>query len=313
MDQNLDYIIPKIERKLLKSELNGDTFVRNTNKAGNEIYIVNQHNSPNTILEIGRLREITFKLSGGGTGKEVDLDEFDTSPNCYNQLIVYAPDEEEIIGGYRFIDCSKIIDSKPLALSTAHYFNFSEKFLNDYLPRTIELGRSWIQPLYQSGARARKGLFALDNLWDGLGAINVDNPHIEHFFGKVTMYPDYNTEARDAVLQFMKHFFGDKEGLVVPIHPIELNSNLDGFIGEIIEKEYKEAHRILSRFVKERGETIPPLINSYMSLSPTMKSFGTALNPDFGAVEETGILVTIADIYEAKKQRHVESYLSSKE
>ncbi len=313
MRKDLDYIIPRVDRALLRSELNDQTFVRKTNKANNEIYVVNQKNSPHTIQEIGRLREITFTLSGGGTGKEVDLDEFDLSDRCYNQLIVFAPDEQEIIGGYRFIDCSKILDTDPLALSTAHYFEFSDKFKSDYLPKTIELGRSWIQPLYQSGAQARKGLFALDNLWDGVGAINVDNPHIEHFFGKVTMYPDYNKIARDAVLSFIKYFFGDTQELVVPHTPLVLESDLGDFMKEIHGLEYKEAHRILGRFVKERGEMIPPLINSYMSLSPTMKSFGTALNLDFGGVEETGILVTIADIYDSKKQRHVESYLSQKE
>ncbi|MCB9245700.1 MAG: GNAT family N-acetyltransferase [Flavobacteriales bacterium] len=311
MPNSESHIAPPVPREVLRSELNEQTFIRRTNKGNNEIYIVNCHNSPNVLHEIGRLRELTFTRAGGGTGKPVDLDEFDLSENCYSQLIVYAPEEQEIIGGYRFIDCSRILNIDPIPLSTAHYFNFSPRFIEEYLPYTIELGRSWIQPLYQSGAYARKGIFALDNLWDGLGAISVDNPHIRHYFGKVTMYPSYDQMARDAVLLFMRHYFGDPDQLVQPIHPLQINPNPD-FMAELNGLDYKEGHKVLGRFVKQHGEHIPPLINSYMSLSPTMKSFGTALNPDFGGVEETGILVTIADIYDEKKERHVVTYTPKK-
>ncbi len=305
---NLDYILPPVKRHLIKSELNNETFVRNTNKGNNELFIVNQHNSPNTLQEIGRLRELTFAMAGGGTGKELDLDEYDISENCYQQLIVWTPESEEIIGGYRFKDCSLLTFDGSVELSTQHYFNFSEKFIADYLPCTIELGRSWIQPMFQLSINPRRGIFALDNLWDGLGAITVDYPHIHHFFGKVTMYPDYDTEARDAVLTFMDHFFIDSEKLVVPKIPQEITTDQSGFIESIEDLDFKAAFRVLNKYVQNRGEHIPPLINNYMQLSPTMKSFGTAANPDFGDVEETGIMITIADIYEEKKARHVETY-----
>lgn len=308
MNKNNDYIIPPIERELLKSELNEKVFVRNTNKGNNEIYIINHHNSPNTMLEIGRLRELSFSVAGGGTGQEVDIDEYDTSENCYDQLIVYSPEDQEITGGYRFIDCSKVIDTNPIELSTAHYFNFSKEFIKNYLPYTVELGRSWVQPNFQPSVNPRKGIFALDNLWDGLGAIAVDNPHIKHFFGKMTMYTSFNTEARDALLYFMSHYFPDPEKLAVPIEPLEITSLSVDFTENINRLDFKDGLRLLISFMKERGEFIPPLINSYMSLSPTMKSFGTAPNKEFGEVEETAILVTIADIYEQKKTRHIDTY-----
>lgn len=306
---NLDYIIDPVPTEVIKQELTKDRFVRTTNKAGNEIYIVNHHNSPNIMREIGRLREVTFASAGGGTGLELDIDAYDTSTNCYEQLIVWAPEAQEIIGGYRFIDCSKIVDTDPLELSTAHYFDFSPKFIQDYLPNTIELGRSWVQPNFQPKLGSRQGIFALDNLWDGLGAITIDNPHIKHFFGKVTMYTNYNVVARDAILTFLNLYFPDKESLVRPKHPSPITSDMNQFVEDVAGLEFKEAHKVLSNFVRSHGENIPPLVNSYMQLSPTMKTFGTAINPDFGDVEETGILVTIADIYPEKKQRHVESYV----
>jgi hypothetical protein len=308
MSKGLNYIHKPIPLDQLKAELNKDRFLRTTNKAGNEIYVVNHHNSPMVMKEIGRLRELTFASSGGGTGKDLDIDEFDTSEYCYEQLVLWAPEAQEIIGGYRYIDCSKIAHTDPLQLSTAHYFDFSAAFQTNFLSQTIELGRSWVQPNFQPRLGSRKGIFALDNLWDGLGAITVDNPHIKHFFGKVTMYTNYDVVARDAILTFMELYFPDTLGLVKPKIAIQLDSDLNDFVESVKGLDFKEAHKILTQFVRGRDENIPPLINNYMQLSPTMKVFGTAINEDFGGVEETGILVTIDDIYPSKKERHVDTY-----
>jgi hypothetical protein len=308
---NLDYIARPVPLDIIKCELTKERFVRITNKGDNEIYIVNHHNSPNVMQEIGRLREVTFATAGGGTGKPYDIDEFDLSKNCYEQLIVWAPVAQEIIGGYRFIDCSKILGTRPLELSTEHYFNYSDKFIKDYLPTTVELGRSWVQPNFQPRAGSRRGIFALDNLWDGLGAIVVDTPHIEYYSGKVTLYTNYNKEARDALMYFMDYFFEDKDNLIKPVHSQGITTDISDFKDAIEGLDYKQAHKILNGYVRDRGENIPPLINSYMSLSPTMKTFGTAMNPDFGDVEETMILVRIADIYEEKKARHVDTYIKT--
>ena len=299
-------IIPPVDVKLIEQELNEKTFVRKTNKVDNEIYIVNYHNSPNVVREIGRLRELTFSDAGGGTGKEIDLDDLDVSDNSYDQLIVYDREAKIITSGYRFIDCSKVLkgDSDDIELSTRHYFNFSKKFIRQYLPFTIELGRSWVHPDYQSG-RTRKGVFALDNLWDGLGAITVNNPQMKFFFGKVTMYSSYNIEARNALLYFINAYFPDIENLVTPIYPINIDSDPREIQDLIRNKHFNDRLKSLNQYLKAHSEFIPPLINIYMKLSPTMKSFGTALNPDFGGVEETGILVTVADIYEEKKERHL--------
>ena len=259
--------------------------------------------------EIGRLREVTFRHAGGGTGKEIDIDEFDTSAHPYQQLLVWQPEDKEIVGAYRFILCkdAEFVDGK-VNLATTELFNFSAQFYKEFLPYTIELGRSFIQPLYQPGENMRKGLFSLDNLWDGLGAILVDNPSQKHFYGKVTMYTDFNREARDLILSFMKHYFPDPDQLVTPIHGVSIETNVSEFLNQLKNLAYKDGHALLNKHVRALGENIPPLVNAYMNLSPSMKSFGTATNPTFGDVEETGILVTMADIYESKKERHVKTY-----
>lgn len=311
MSPNLDYISPPVTLNLIQKELTKDRFIRTTNKGSNEIYIINHHNSPNVMHEIGRLRELTFASAGGGTGQSIDIDKYDTSENCYNQLIVWAPESKEIIGGYRFIDCSKIIDTEPLELATQRYFNYSDQFKKNYLPYTVELGRSWVQPNFQPSNISRRGIFALDNLWDGLGSIVVDNPHIKYYSGKVTLYSSYNKEARDALMYFLNYFFNDPDGLISPVEAVSISSDIEEFKENLVGLDYKQGHKLLNNFVRDRGENIPPLINNYMSLSPTMRSFGTVLNQYFGEVEETMILVKIEDIYAEKKSRYIDSYQPS--
>lgn len=301
-------LIPKIDKDILHKELSPERYVGKTNKLDNEIYIIDGHNAPNVLREIGRLRELSFGTAGGGTGLELDIDEYDTSDRCYSQMLIFNPSDEEIVGGYRFIKCPESFNEETgkFELSTLHYFNFSKKFYKNYLPKTIELGRSWIQPKYQSkGGSARQGIFALDNLWDGLGAIIHRNPDIEYLFGKVTMYPNYHQEARDALLHFMHFYFPDKDKMVVPKSPLDFQYEWAQFSNNLLGKPYKDGHKWLNKFVRERGESIPPLINSYMNLSSTMKTFGSALNDDFGDVEETGILITIADIHPKKHDRYI--------
>ena len=307
----MEEIIAPVDRELIKSELTKDAFLRYTNNGNNEVYLINYHTAPHIMREIGRLRELTFRGAGGGTGKSLDIDENDTCEHNYDQLIAWNPDDEEIIAGYRVIRCADAKDSVgKYHLSTLHYFSFSKEFEKDYLPYTIELGRSWVQPKYQPSIDNRKGLFSLDNLWDGLGALVIINADIKYLFGKVTMYPHYNAQARDLLVYFMEIYFPDKKNLVRPYSEISLGYKTDitPFLGIFDNLSYKDGYKVLNKYVRELGENIPPLINTYMNLSPSMMTFGTALNDEFGEVEETGILITLEDIYPAKKERHLGTF-----
>lgn len=304
-------IIAPVDRALIKAELTSEAFLRYTNNGNNEVYLVNYHSAPNIMREIGRLRELTFRGAGGGTGLPLDIDENDTSEHNYDQLIAWSAEDEEITAGYRVIRCDQAIDSAgKIHLSTAHYFDISDKFIRDYLPYTIELGRSWVQPKYQPSAENRKGIYSLDNLWDGLGAVVILNPEIKYLFGKVTMYPHYNAVARDLLMYFMACYFPDKEQLAKPAASLFLGykTDISEFEGIFDGLPYKEGYKLLNTKVRALGENIPPLINTYMNVSPSMMTFGTALNDEFGEVEETGILITIDDIYPTKKERHMTTY-----
>jgi len=304
-------IIQPIAKEVLKSELTPDRQLRMTNKSHNEIYIITAHNAPNVMKEIGRLREIAFREAGGGTGKSMDIDEFDTCDNCYKQLIVWNPEAEEIIGGYRYL-CGTDWDydekGQPI-LATSHMFHFSDKFIKDYAPWTIELGRSFVSLPYQSSRMGAKSLFALDNLWDGLGALTVIKPNVKYFFGKMTMYPSYIRKGRDMILYFLKKHFDDKEKLIIPMKPLELETDTKEFESLFGGKSFKDDYRVLNGEIRKLGYNIPPLVNAYMSLSPTMKLFGTAINYGFGDVEETGILIAVDEILEEKRVRHIDSFI----
>ena len=296
--ENTVPIIEPVARELLLAELTPARKMRNTHRAGNEIYIFSAAECPSLMREVGRLREAAFRGAGGGTGQEVD--EEDLAGDGYYQLIVWDPSAQEIVGGYRFIVCTT---PNPRHLSTEHYFRFSERFRRKFLPRTIELGRSFVQPAYQARGNA-KSIYALDNLWDGLGALIVLNPKAKYLFGKVTMYTTYKAVARNALIWFLRRYFPDRDQLVEGIHPIRLDLD-DPYYEELFcGATYMENYRILIQQIRKFNENIPPLINAYMNLSPTMRVFDTVSNPDFGGVEETGILVTIRDIYPEKRLRY---------
>ena len=304
-------IIQPISKELLRQELTPERQLRMTNKSHNEIYIVDAHNAPNVMREIGRLREIAFRTAGGGTGKAVDIDEFDVCDNCYKQLIVWNPEEEEIIGGYRYLlgrDWEIEKNGQP-KLATSHMFHFSARFMKEYMPYTVELGRSFVSLEYQNVRKNTKSIFALDNLWDGLGALTVINPDLKYFFGKMTMYPSYIRKGRDMILYFLKKYFDDKDNLIVPIKPLVIDTPEDELKKIFYKDNFKDDYRILNHEVRKLGYNIPPLVNAYMNLSPTMKLFGTAINYGFGDVEETGILIAVDEIFEEKRVRHINSFI----
>jgi hypothetical protein len=310
MEKIIKPIVDPLPLEQILAELTKEKLLRKTNNGNNEVYVFDYNNSPSLMNEVGRVREITFRHAGGGTGKEIDIDDFDTDKeDPQQQLIVWDPENKQIVGGYRFYvhrnPCEKCDINK---LASSAYFNFSDKFLTKYYPHLMELGRSFVVPDYQSRNRGRKSLYALDNLWDGLGALIIENHNIKYLFGKVTMYRHFNQRARDMILYFLKKHFSDPENLAIVIEPADIDIHEETMKQIFKGKTYKENYKILSQEVRKLDENIPPLINAYMNLSPTMRTFGTFINHKFGGVEETGIMITLKDIYVEKINRHLGSY-----
>lgn len=305
-------IIEPIDRELLKRELTPDKFLRPTNKSGNQIFIITAHNSPNVMLEIGRLRELSFRAGGGGTGEEIDTDKFDYMEKPYKQLIVWDPDAEQIIGGYRFLPGSDVTvdENGQPKFVMSHLFIFNEKFVKEFMPYTIELGRAFVQPDYQTTKMGMKSLFALDNLWDGLGALIHSVKGARYFIGKVTIYHNYPIKARELIYEYLSKHFPDPDSLIIPKVPIHASDEIHDLAKTIFtEEKPSDDYKLLIKAVRHEGENVPAMFNAYIGLTDTMRFFGTILDHDFGSVYETGIMVTMDDLLETKKQRYVQPYI----
>ena len=310
---DLSYIAPPVDRELIKKELKQKHFLRKTNRGKKEIYITTAHLSPNIMREIGRLRELSFATDGGGTGKEVDIDEYDTLPDpyCCKQLFVWDTENEEIVGGYRYNHGSTMMhrEDGTIATPTAEHYQFSQDFLDNYLPYTVELGRAFVQPAYQPSTDVHKGLYSLDNLWDGIGALVLEFPETRYFLGKITIYDSMDTEARDLMLFFYQKYFPDPDGLMWPFHPTKVQMDYNTLVKLFNGRNYKEDYQILLHAVRSRGCTVPSLVNAYMNLSSTMRYFGTCPDHGLPGTNGIGILITLKDINEDKRLRHIESYI----
>ena len=298
-------IIPPVETALLVSELEGH-LVRPTNKADNLIYDITAHECPNVMREIARLREISYREGGGATGKEMDIDEMDTMARPYHQLIVWDPAHQQIIGGYRYLFGSEaeLRDGQPF-ITSAHLFHYTERFIRDYLPHSIEFGRAFVQPMYQTREMGVKSLFALDNIWDGIGALVYNHPELRYMFGKVTIYPDYNATARELIYTFLDRYHKGEEGLVAPYHPVPLQPVETPFEGKDIEENY----HLLLRSVREQGTVIPPMFSAYLNLTSHLQFFGNAINDELADVYESGIMVDLNAVYPEKKERYIKPYI----
>lgn len=298
-------IIPAVETSLLLNELEGH-LLRPSNKADNLIYDITAHECPNMMREIARLREISYRDGGGATGNEMDIDEMDTMTKPYHQLIVWDPEHQQIIGGYRYLICSEaeIRDGQPF-ITSAHLFHYSERFIKDYLPYTIEFGRAFVQPMYQKREMGVKALFALDNIWDGIGAVLYNHPEVRWMIGKVTIYPDYNVAARELIYAYLRQYHLGEEGLFEPYHPLTSNPlTANPFEGD----DKQENYHILQRAVREQGTVIPPMFSAYLNLTNDLLFFGNAINDELANVYETGIMVDVKTVYQEKLDRYMTPY-----
>ena len=306
-------IIKPVPVELIKAELTESKKLEDTNKGHNELYIVTWHDSPNVVTEVGRLRELAFREAGGSTGNAVDLDEYDKMEKPYKQLIVWDPDNEAIIGGYRFFfgaDAAFDENGQPI-MASSHQFRFSQKFIKEYLPYVLELGRNFVAPEYQSSKNGAKSIFAFDNLWDGLVAIIMKLPDLLYYFGKITIYPTYDTIARDLIYHFLWKHFGDQEDLVRPWEDQAIMPASDPELMNLIvhKEDLTEDYKLLKAAARMRGVNIPPNMTAYISITSQMKMFGTAVNRLMHNIEDTSVLIPFDSIYKEKKWRHIGAYL----
>lgn len=304
-------IIPPVDTNILLQELEGH-LLRPSNKADNLIYDITAHECPNVMREIARLREISYRDGGGATGMEMDIDDMDTMARPYHQLIVWDPVNRQIIGGYRYLLGSDAElrpneqgEMQPY-ITSAHLFHYSDRFIREYLPNTIEFGRAFVQPMYQKREMGVKALFALDNIWDGIGAIMHNNPQLRWMIGKVTIYPDYNETARELIYEYLRRYHTGEQGLFEPYKPLPFKEMKETpFTGT----DPQENYHILQHAVREQGTVIPPMFSAYLNITNELQFFGNAINDELSNVYETGIMVDLDTVYQEKKERYITPYI----
>ena len=302
----MEQIIDPVEPALLIKELEGH-LLRPSNKANNLIYDITAHECPNVMREIGRLREISYRDGGGATGKAADIDDMDTMEKPYHQLIVWDPDNQQIIGGYRYLmgRDAEIRNGQPY-ITSSFLFHYSERFIRDYLPNTIEFGRAFVQPMYQKREMGVKALFALDNIWDGIGAIMHNNPHLRWMIGKVTLYPTYNPVARELIYTYLNRYHRGEAGLFEPYKPMPVvPMENDPFTGD----DPQENYHILQLAIRKEGTVIPAMFSAYLNITNELQYFGTTIEESFSNVYDSGIMVDLETVYPEKKERYINPYI----
>lgn len=295
-----------VDSGLLLSELSADKLIKRTNRDGNEIYEIIASDCPNVMQEIGRIRELAFRKAGSGTGKSADIDALDTGAVPYKQLIIWDPAQKIILGGYRYKEGWNAEKSnEQYILGTARLFEYSELFISEFLPHTIELGRSFIHPDFQTTGDSKKIMFVMDNLWNGLGSLITRFPQLKYFIGQVSLYKSFDPLARDLIMYFFEKHCEQPDWLIRAKSPLSYHHSKETVANILNASDRDNDLKILSREVRLRGETIPPMMNTYLNISPSLQSFGTVDNPYFENMEDTGIMITIGDIYASKKDRHL--------
>jgi hypothetical protein len=297
-------IIDPVKKDLLISELTPDKLLKQTIKGGNEIYSFTIREGSNLMYEVARLREVSFRAAGCGTGEILDIDDYDINPPAYNQLIVWNPREQEIVGGYRYAVCSEYLNSLD-RLSMAHYFKFSNEFIKNYLPHGMELGRAWVNPAYQPSSGNRKSIFALDNLWDGIGAVLSKHNNVKYLYGKLTIPANYDTVARYLLLWILNHYFRDKYKLIDPAKQVNIPNVMKVSGNFLLKNDFERDFKLIAQYIRNLGYSVPPLVTAYTGLASKITTFGTTINPELNNSYETGLMIDIKDVYPSKMERYV--------
>ena len=286
-------IAPPLCASLLEDEISHLTPLLGAGRGALALYSFRGCDCPTLMEEVARLREQAFRGVGGGTGREKDVDADDMNPSGYRQLVAWDAAHHRVVGGYRYIvgaECDR------RCISTSHYFRFAPRFERDFLPHAIELGRSFA--VRDGGASS---LFAMQSLWRGLGHIVARCEGVKYLFGKVTIPPAYDAEARRLLLLFLHKFHPARERLLVARRAFVPPLGDDPFtiLG------YEENYALLEHLLRRHGERIPPMIHAYMRLSREMQTFDAMVNPDFGNAVEVAILLPVEAIIPTKREEYI--------
>ena len=286
------------DRKILKKAIESCQLLGET-ADGKLIYLYQHQQSSAIMREIGRLRELSFRAVGEGSGLRRDIDRFDSH---YQHLILWDKEDLEIVGAYRLADTAKILaEHGKEGLYTASLFQFSDK-MQPYLAQGLELGRSFVQPRYW-------GKRSLDYLWYGIGAYLRQNPQVRYLFGGVSLSNTYPKAARDLMVYFYTLYFNDDQHTAISNSPYDLPPTvLQALQANFSGNNYAEDFVQLKHLLANMGVSIPTLYKQYSELCEPggvkFLAFGT--DPDFADCIDGLVLVDIHQIKAQKRARYLD-------
>ena len=293
-------IIHPVDRKLLKAQLRKKDLIGLTNDE-KEIYFVDFISSPDVVKEISRLREITFRKVGEGTGNKADRDIYDKN---YKHLVLWDDDKLEIAGAYRIGFCREIISENGInGLYSSTLFNYSERLTNR-LDVSLELGRSFVQAKYWNTN-------ALSYLWQGLGAILLINPEIKFLFGGVSLSNSYLKEAKELIIYFYKKWFRADSNLAYAKNRFIISEKRNEELKNIFSSDdYKNEFKILKNMLKVYGHSVPTLFKQYSELCEKggIEFLDFGIDADFQNCVDGLIMVEVDKIKYSKKEKYINNH-----
>lgn len=290
-------VIHPVSARQLRDQIYKNEFIGQTTD-GKKIFLVEYQKSKDIIREIARLRELTFRKVGEGTGTKKDTDRFD---KYYKHIVLWDDNQLEIVGSYRLADGKSVLTELN---SDAFYTSTLFKFNNNFIPllfNAVELGRSFVQSKYWNS-------LALDYLWQGIGKYLSINQHIRYLFGPVSLSNNYSSEAKDMIVFFFSKWFPPKRNYITSINPFELSKNSVEKLNQIFKfDDYQKELAILKNLLNNLGFTIPVLYKQYADLCIPggVQFLGFNIDSNFGNCIDAFILVDLNYLKENKKRRYL--------
>ena len=269
-----------------------------TTPDGKGLFLTTQTQSPAIVREIARLREATFRPVGEGSGYERDTDQFDLH---YHHLFIWSYDDRDIVGAYRLGDAGKLMEQAGVAgLYTHTLFHFSPA-MNSYLEYGLELGRSFVQPKYQNR-------YALEYLWQGIGAFVQERPKIRYLFGSASISARYGHEATARIAHFYKTHVNQLPVDVSPRTPFCVSDSLEmQLTNEMPGNDYQTDLTTLQSALAAQNLTIPLLFKHYSQATSKDGVSFSAFNvdPAFGDCVDAFVIADLTRLLPKKKRRYL--------
>ncbi|MCE3007483.1 MAG: lysophospholipid acyltransferase family protein [Bacteroidetes bacterium] len=270
--RELQPVAPPVDTAILRDELARMPECVISTHRNLDVVIFDADQAPGLLMEVGRLRELTFRSVGEGTGKAIDLDKHDY---YYHHLIVWDREAGKIVGGYRMGEVDTILRNQgPTGLYINSLFHVDSKLFDEIGP-SLELGRSFVAQEYQ------RNFYSLFLLWVGIGNFIVRNPRYKNLIGPVSISDDYHVVSKNMLVNFLleHHYHTDLKDYVQPKKPFQQKLDYEpAFYDMLNVQKLQDVHELITE-VEKQDKGVPILIKHYLRMGSRILAFN--VDPEF--------------------------------